>query len=241
MTGIPAAATALLLHDLKNALSAFEARLQARALALEDPELHALGQECAALRRRMVQFLTLQAQPQGLSAHVEDEDPAEQLDRLARSARQQRPDLLVHQPSDALVPAFAHFDRHLVSMALDAALHNALRFARRQLWLQAQDHDGGLLFRLDDDGPGPAATRRHPAQGGMDATGGSPLLDLADPAADADTERVAWADPEAAHSTGLGTALCTAVAQSHRLGGRSGWVRLGERPGGGARFELWMP
>ena len=50
-----------------------------------------------------------------------------------------------------------------------------------------------------------------------------------------------WIDPVLTHSTGLGTALCTAVAQSHRLGERSGWARLGERPGGGARFELWLP
>lgn len=241
MTGIPAAATALLLHDLKNALGAFEARLQARARALEDPPLLALGQECAALRHRMVQFLTLQAQPQGLSVHVEDEDPAEQLDRLARSARQQRPDLLVHRPSGALVPAFAHFDRHLVGMALDAALHNALRFARQQLWLQAMGHDGGLLFRLDDDGPGPTATRRHPAQGRVPVAGLSPPPGTAAPAPEADTEPMPWIDPELTHSTGLGTALCAAVAQSHRLGERSGWVRLGERPGGGARFELWLP
>jgi signal transduction histidine kinase len=241
MTGIPAAATALLLHDLKNALGTFEDRLQARARALQDPELCALGQDCAALRHRMVQFLTLQAHPQGLRAHVEDEDPAEHLDRLGRCVRQQRPDLLVHQTSGALVPAFAHFDRHLVGMALDAALHNALRFARRQLWLHALDHDGGLLFRLDDDGPGPAATQRHTAHARTDAADPSQAPGRSAPDSEPDTEPMAWVDPAPSHSTGLGTALCAAVAQSHQLGGRSGWVRLGERPGGGARFELWLP
>jgi len=44
-----------------------------------------------------------------------------------------------------------------------------------------------------------------------------------------------------AWSTGLGTELCRAVARAHSHGGRDGWVRLSDRPQGGARFEIGLP
>jgi len=48
------------------------------------------------------------------------------------------------------------------------------------------------------------------------------------------------ADPSD-HSTGLGTALCEAVARAHRCGERTGRVALVNRPEGGASFQLWLP
>jgi len=45
----------------------------------------------------------------------------------------------------------------------------------------------------------------------------------------------------AAPSTGLGTALCQAIAQAHTNGARAGKVVLVNRPDGGALFELWLP
>ena len=44
-----------------------------------------------------------------------------------------------------------------------------------------------------------------------------------------------------APSTGLGTVLCTAIAQAHRNGTRAGKVELKNRPEGGAVFEMWIP
>lgn len=44
-----------------------------------------------------------------------------------------------------------------------------------------------------------------------------------------------------APSTGLGTALCAAIAQAHTNGARAGKVVLQDRPAGGALFELWLP
>jgi signal transduction histidine kinase len=46
------------------------------------------------------------------------------------------------------------FDRDLVSDMLNNAVQNASRFARRQIRLIAQTEDGGLLLRVEDDGPG---------------------------------------------------------------------------------------
>jgi K+-sensing histidine kinase KdpD len=42
-------------------------------------------------------------------------------------------------------------------------------------------------------------------------------------------------------STGLGTALCQAIAEAHTNGERTGRVALSSRPEGGALFELWLP
>ena len=46
---------------------------------------------------------------------------------------------------------------------------------------------------------------------------------------------------EAKPSTGLGTALCTAIAEAHRKGGRCGAVTLEDHPAGGAVFTLRLP
>jgi signal transduction histidine kinase len=39
-------------------------------------------------------------------------------------------------------------------MALDAALHNASRFATSQVTLSLHEEDKYLVFTIDDDGPG---------------------------------------------------------------------------------------
>lgn len=46
---------------------------------------------------------------------------------------------------------------------------------------------------------------------------------------------------EAAPSTGLGTALCAAIAQAHRKGDHIGSVSLENHPSGGALFTLSLP
>jgi len=46
---------------------------------------------------------------------------------------------------------------------------------------------------------------------------------------------------DAEPSTGLGTALCQAIARAHTHGERTGKVVLRNRPEGGALFELWLP
>ena len=51
-------------------------------------------------------------------------------------------------------PAFWYFDRRRARMALEAAIHNARRFARRDIGLMAVVEVGRPIFRVDDDGPG---------------------------------------------------------------------------------------
>ena len=58
----------------------------------------------------------------------------------------------------AEAPPFWYFDMRLVRLALDAALHNACRYARAVVTLDAVQRDGYLVLSVEDDGPGLAAT-----------------------------------------------------------------------------------
>lgn len=217
----------LVVHDLKNALGALEGELGALAGDGGREDLRRAHRHCRALRERFVMYLSLYG-PDGLVARPEDESPAGLLQALAEGHEGTPPPRLVIDTMAA--PAFWFFDHRLVRMALDAALHNARRFARDEIRLEAFAADGGLVLRIDDDGPGPDAESEAAAR---HLTGGA-----------ATARHLTAGEPAAAHGaldTGLGTALCQAVAHAHRHRGRHGRARLAARPGGGARFELWLP
>jgi signal transduction histidine kinase len=145
----------LLAHDLKNQLGMLEAELAALSLQVNDPRARAAHQHCAQLRQRLVAYLTLYGGARGgLSAQLVDESPTEFLHSLQHMASRppQAPLALRAPPAD--LPPFWYFDARLLRLALEAALHNAWRFARQGVWLGVERHEGGLLFTVDDDGPG---------------------------------------------------------------------------------------
>lgn len=152
------ASYALIAHDLKNALGSLEGELEA---LIDDPS-PAMAQSayirCTELRRQFIQFLTVYGTGSALVAHSEDESPIELLESMYRTARLKHmtipgtPAVALAACADA--PAFWYFDRRLVQMALDAAIHNASRFARSQITLSTREEDGCLVFMVDDDGPG---------------------------------------------------------------------------------------
>lgn len=205
-----AASFALIAHDLKNALGTLESELEA---LIDNPE-PALAQSayvhCTELRRQFVQFLTVYGSDDGLKVHSEDESPLDMLKSLQHTAALKRlitpgtPKVTLGDDQSGM-PSFWYLDRRLVYMALEAALHNAMRFSRQQVVMAAREQDGYLVLSIEDDGPG---------------------LGAADPSD---------------QSTGLGTALCEAVARAHRHGDREGRVVLVNRPEGGASFQLWLP
>ncbi len=155
---------ALIAHDLKNALGGLEAELARLSEAPTPDSARAAHLQCQDLRQQFVQFLTLYGAEQGqLRALCEDESPCDVLaslqtrwmGRLQASGSPLK--IAVDPPADG-TPAFAHFDRRLVYMALDAAVHNASRFARTTITLSVQPHARqghvGLRYLVDDDGPG---------------------------------------------------------------------------------------
>jgi signal transduction histidine kinase len=203
------ASFALIAHDLKNALGSLEAELESLIDQPDPGAAQSAYVHCAELRRQFIQFLTVYGSDDGLRVHCEDESPKDLLDALYRVsyfktlAKQTALQFKEMPTNDA--PAFWYLDRRLVFMALEAAMHNACRFAKSQVTLGLRQDGTYLVFYIEDDGPGLGAI-----------------------------------DPSES-STGLGTALCLAVAQAHRSGNRLGYTRLSDRATGGACFEMFLP
>ena len=157
------AALALIAHDLKNALGVLEAELGVMVDAPTAAQAQSAHLHCGDLRREFVQFLTLYgAETEGLRALCEDESPLDVLQALQRSWRtrlaRSGSELQVHVQSQESAPSFWYFDRRIVQLALDAAIHNATRFAKAHIALtvRVEGHDEGkdLVWQIIDDGPG---------------------------------------------------------------------------------------
>ena len=159
-----ASSFALIAHDLKNALGSLEGEL---ALLIDDPSpamAHSAYVRCTELRRQFVQFLSVYGAgaADGMHAHCEDESPKDVLELVYRAGQIRRlslpkaPRVTMAVAPDA--PVYWYFDQRLVHMALDAAFHNASRFAQDQITLSLRAEQGYLVFAIDDDGPGLGAT-----------------------------------------------------------------------------------
>ena len=152
-------ALALIAHDLKNALGGLEGEL---SRLIDDPSpvmAQRAHLQCAELRRQFIQFLTLYgARTEGLSPLCEDESPQEVLTALHRvwSAKLKMDPhaISVELASPLQAPAFWYFDHRLVRLALDAAIHNAVRFARHRVTLDVREEQGWLVWHVIDDGEG---------------------------------------------------------------------------------------
>lgn len=145
---------ALLVHDIKNQLGVLEAELSLLEEDPDRPRAHRAHQHCTQLRQRLVAYLMLYGGAnKGMTAYPSDESPLEFLNSLLNVAS--RPDgapLRVAACADA--PPFWYFDPRLVRIALEAALHNAWRFARSDVMLSARQSEQFLVLTVEDDGPG---------------------------------------------------------------------------------------
>lgn len=202
------ALVAAVVHDLKNALASLTSSAGSIAERSIGSELESdtirLHATTVALSQRLVGFLTLYRSGQaGLKAQLRDNTPEDFLREVAAGLVLPPETVAVKTITREPATPFWYFDDYLTRLALEAAVHNALRFASSEVILDCGVRDGFLVFSVADDGPGLGA--------------------------------------DAAPSTGLGTALCRAIAQAHTNGARAGKVVLRDRPEGGALFELWLP
>lgn len=147
----------IIVHDLKNSLGLLESRLLHMTDGPDGAEARQAHNACVAMRERLIGFLTLyRAGKQGLTPHVEAvpvEDFLKALARRARTAYAHMRIVTVHENA----PPIGFFDEHLVDLALDAALHNASKFARGTVVLCCTKVSDGLTFSVTDDGPGLSA------------------------------------------------------------------------------------
>jgi len=115
-------------------------------------------------------------------------------------------------------PVTVSIDAAKVERIIENLLSNALRHTPpgAHIWLTAEAKDGGVLFTIEDDGPGIPGDLR-----------------------DAVFEPFRQAPGSAAeHSPGVGVGLSLVLRFAELHGGRA-W--LDERPGGGASFHVFLP
>lgn len=223
--GLDPQRSALVVHDLKNRLAEQGAMLA--ALSPQAPDLaqriDALRAHGAGLQQRLVTFLTLyRLEVESGRAVPDDASPARLLRAAAAQALRLRNDVSLRLDL-ARCPSTWVLDAHLVGLAIEAALDNALRYARREAALGADVDGDWLVLWVEDDGRGVLAGEA-PASAAGAAPDGVPV------------------PGRLPRSTGLGTALCRSVADRHRGRAGPGRVTLGARADGtGTRFEMRLP
>lgn len=144
----------IIVHDLKNSLGLLESRLLRMTDGPDGQEARHAHEACVAMRERLIGFLTLyRAQAQGLAPHADAVPIEDFIAALARRAAAAYPRIRITTTLEN-APAVGFFDEHLVDLALDAAVHNASRFAKGIVQLGCAAGADGLVFSVTDDGSG---------------------------------------------------------------------------------------
>ena len=166
---------------------------------------------------RMVQILTLYRMSNGRTRiDGADHVPADLLQEVAADAGALAGPLVRVELDVADAPPWWWLDRELVQMALANAAHNAVRYAAACISLSVRGVDGGIAFRVEDDGGGfPDAVLEGVRGGFRDVP---------------------------ASGTGLGLHFAHVVAEAHRSGSRAGRLLLENRTDApGTAVTLWLP
>jgi K+-sensing histidine kinase KdpD len=159
--------TAVIVHDIKNALSILEGKLHDMTAAPTREQAAQAYESCTVLRERLIGFLTLyKASSQGLTPNIEAVNPEDFLRSLIRDrASSNRPELRLAIVTQN-IPLIGFFDENLTALVLEAALQNATRFARTAIEIGCEkDEGGGLVFTIRDDGPGLGSQESTPSTG----------------------------------------------------------------------------
>jgi PAS domain S-box-containing protein len=209
-------------HDLRTPLTS----ILGSALTLESKEFDLSREDSADLVRRIA---TNARKLERLLTDLLD------LDRLQRGivSPQRRPtdlEALVSRCVNEIENPTGHVlevDVEAITVSVDASkaerilenlLSNAIRHtpAGTRIWLRARGQDGGLLLTVEDEGPG-VPTELHEAvfEPFRQAPGSS-----------------------SGHSPGVGVGLSLVLRFAELHGGRA-WLE--DRPGGGARFKVFLP
>lgn len=213
--------SALVVHDIKNSLALLEIDLeQLNHHPDVPPEGRKAYQRCMELKNRLINFLTLYKHDQGgLRPNLREVELTEFLEDMAgsslsaaMSARHGRSIAVrvdrkkVGIAPDVKLKGSAWFDEYLVDMALESALNNAVRYAQSGVDIWFEQRADSVTFFVLDDGPGVTLVEEVEQRAPLDH----------------------------ASSTGLGLALCKAVAAAHGAGS----VLLTNAPDRGALFML---
>ncbi len=214
--------SALVVHDIKNALALLEIDLEQlnhhEGVPIEGQRAY---RRCIELKSRLMSFLTLYKSDQsGLKPMISEIDLAEFLDDLVGDSQSvmmgeghHGHPIVVRVDHDRIKDAapdrgLGFFDENLVELALESALNNAVRYARHQVSVWFEQGGDALAFKVLDDGAGVGVV----------------------------DEMMQRNVAGKSSSTGLGLALCKAVAKAHGAGA----VSLESMAGGGTLFTMTL-
>jgi len=163
-----AALSAAVAHDVKNRLVILGEELsKLAALALpEEAQAHvaAANLQAMMLTSKLVEWLTVQraTESAGLRAVPHEEVPEFFLEDIFSQAKVLGGNRIQFLKQVGELPGFWFYDAQLVRLAIDSALHNALRFAKSTITVGARMEEspgGRLCFFVRDDGPGIAGSQ----------------------------------------------------------------------------------
>ncbi|HWZ48788.1 MAG TPA: HAMP domain-containing sensor histidine kinase [Herbaspirillum sp.] len=152
--------SAMIVHDIKNALAILEGELRQLTDAPDRTRAGHAHTICLNLQDKLVGFLTLyKASSQGLVAQIDAVSPIDFLTMLIDQLSIGKSGIALSLSATPM-PVVAFFDEHLVTLALEAALRNAMRFALSRIEIGCVQRDGFLVFSIQDDGPGVGAKEK---------------------------------------------------------------------------------
>lgn len=213
------------IHDMKNSLgmvlSALEEVVDAESGRCDcTPEqVGQLQYEAKRVNDNLIQLLTLYKMERGqYGLNVDEVDVAEFLEE---SYLKNKP-LLEYKgiglDMDVDEDVVGYFDRYLLDGVVDNVVTNATRYTRDRLKVTAEEADGWLHLRVQDNGEGfpPGMLGRATALEREGSFG--------------------------AGRTKLGLHFCALVAGAHHNNGRSGYIELSnDSELGGGSFSIYLP
>lgn len=147
-------------HDVKNRLVILGEELSKLAALPLPPQAQShvanANLQAMMLTSKLVEWLTVQraSEESGLRAVPHEEVPELFLQDLHAQAMPLGSGRVQIVKEQGDMPGFWFYDPQLVRLALDSALHNALRFAKARITLGVRLDGPMLCFYVRDDGPG---------------------------------------------------------------------------------------
>lgn len=214
------------IHDIKNSLGSILNNLDE---LISNPDNHIadlrqaslLQHETQRANSNLIQLLTLyRLGNEQLAVRIAEHNLEDFLDEAVANnyAICQAMNIRLSHTCDHTLTGY--FDADLIHSLLDSTIGNAHRYAKHEIHLSAQEEDGYLVIRVEDDGAGfpdslPGMLERIAAQ---------------------------RLDPQSSGRTQLGLYFANCIAELHENAGKQGCIHLKNNhslPGG--CFELWLP
>lgn len=218
---------ASIIHDIKNSLSVVgnhvDNLMQDENLSEEmQQRASVMQQEMRRANNQLIQVLTLyKMDKKRLASNLQENNVYDFLEELLIEERALAEAQHIEMAVDCDEWLSGYFDMDLVRGVLSSSIGNAKRYTKDQVLLSADEQDGYLVVRVEDNGEGfPPDYLKYEHK--------------------ADDEDFGRAFSEG--RTQLGFFFAANIAHVHENGQRHGFIKLknGHQLSGGC-FELWLP